>query len=490
MVTNRFFSRLLSRSIFLFVLPILGCGDVTFPAYDSAREYGLRADPVFADGSRPKNEFIASIDPMNTLPILDFHKFRDPALPYAGETEFIENNLDKKVKDPSKVPGDVKTVLGQILKEWFGTPARPRVNYDNLLTGKDFDAANDRLGFDAGTLAKGSMLYRVHCLHCHGVNGDGRGITATWVNPHPRDYRQMQYKFVSLKVPSDPNAQTPSRKDLRRTIEYGLEGTSMPAFGMLPPEEIEALVSYVMHLSVRGYVEYKAIDSLSFDGKLLMIPDEVKDIPFDTADNKAKWRTELGKLWSDHYRRALDRFVEVNDPAAEPKIAPYELAFTPQSRSLQEYVNLKVKGQNLNGAERQKLDDGKADFDAFAQSVKEGYEIFMDSKRGACKTCHINFGKDAKYRFDTWGTLVRPRDLTLGQYRGGRRATDLYNRILLGIAPSGMGAYQAYFEKNPKDVWKVVNFIQLLPYPAMLRECGVNPIDSPTPQPPAAAAAQ
>jgi len=36
------------------------------------------------------------------------------------------------------------------------------------------------------------------------------------------------------------------------------------------------------------------------------------------------------------------------------------------------------------------------------------------------------------------GTLVRPNNWTAGVYRGGRRPIDMYWRIKLGIAPSGM----------------------------------------------------
>ena len=42
------------------------------------------------------------------------------------------------------------------------------------------------------------------------------------------------------------------------------------------------------------------------------------------------------------------------------------------------------------------------------------------------------------FRYDEWGTLVRPMNLTTGVYRGGRRPIDLYWRIKGGIEPSGM----------------------------------------------------
>src|SRR5262249_29870956 len=38
--------------------------------------------------------------------------------------------------------------------------------------------------------AGGYTLYRLHCLHCHGVSGAGDGPTAAFLYPTPRDYRR------------------------------------------------------------------------------------------------------------------------------------------------------------------------------------------------------------------------------------------------------------------------------------------------------------
>ena len=73
--------------------------------------------------------------------------------------------------------------------------------------------------------AGGYSLYRMHCLHCHGVSGAGDGPTAPFLYPRPRDYRKGLFKFTST-----PTGVKPTREDLRKTIKYGLHGTSMPAF--------------------------------------------------------------------------------------------------------------------------------------------------------------------------------------------------------------------------------------------------------------------
>ena len=72
----------------------------------------------------------------------------------------------------------------------------------------------------------GYALYRKHCLQCHGVFGAGDGPTSTFLVPRPRDYRPGIFKFTS----TNPTNAKPSRADLRKTLLYGLHGTSMPGF--------------------------------------------------------------------------------------------------------------------------------------------------------------------------------------------------------------------------------------------------------------------
>src|SRR5262249_7496123 len=91
-------------------------------------------------------------------------------------------------------------------------------------------------------------------LYCHGLTGDGRGPTAKWVNPHPRDYRRGIFKFTSTDL--EQGVRRPSRADLMRTLRQGIEGTAMPSFNLLEDEKLDALVSYVIHLSMRGQTEF------------------------------------------------------------------------------------------------------------------------------------------------------------------------------------------------------------------------------------------
>ena len=98
----------------------------------------------------------------------------------------------------------------------------------------------------------GYALYRKHCLHCHGVFGAGDGPTAAFLYPRPRDYRPGIFKFTS----TNPVNAKPTRADLRKTLLYGLHGTSMPGFeAIMTPSEIEQVIDYMTFLSIRGETE-------------------------------------------------------------------------------------------------------------------------------------------------------------------------------------------------------------------------------------------
>ena len=64
---------------------------------------------------------------------------------------------------------------------------------------------------DGWRLKDGRNLYMQHCLHCHGVSGDGAGPTAKFLNPRPRDYRQGIFKFKSTQAPIKMSSYCASR---------------------------------------------------------------------------------------------------------------------------------------------------------------------------------------------------------------------------------------------------------------------------------------
>jgi mono/diheme cytochrome c family protein len=318
--------------------------------------------------------------------------------------------------DPTKVSGELRQQLRRALNDNFGTPAAPRVAAaDNA----DVQEAVDKLKLDEASLVAGSKLYRRHCLHCHGLNGDGRGPTGPWVSPHPRDYRQGRFKFVSTALPPagqrDLSEGKPRRPDLKRTLEQGVDGTTMPSFNFLSDTELENLVSYVLHLSLRGEVEYNTLRTILEAGG------ETANLEEGDIDTHVPSRL---KLFLDQWAAA--------DKSEEPQPYRYQR-------------------------------------DQLAASIHRGYELFTDTKgEASCISCHVDFGRQVPFRYDEWGTLVRPSNLTAGVYRGGRRPIDLYWRIRRGIPPSGMPGAKLNTAADKDDYWDLVNFLQALPYPQMM----------------------
>jgi mono/diheme cytochrome c family protein len=337
----------------------------------------------------------------------------------------------KYLRDPTLIKkGDDEALVKQLVKH-FGTPADPKV------VGAE-EAMVRALQIDSGTLREGSKLYRVHCLHCHGLTGDGRGPTARWVNPHPRDYRRGLFKFQSVDQ-TDGVTRKPRREDIWRTLKMGIENSSMPSFALLATDtEIEKLISYVIHLSIRGEVEYQIFSKyLSFNSKTGEYSSQGMETPIPELVPQL---TKLFvTLWYDSQSKEI----------------------IPDARPV--YTSEKER----------------------AEAAKRGWDIFRGKaavQGGAtCISCHTDYGRQSRWKFDEWGTLVKPTNLTAGYYRGGRRPIDLYYRIHSGINGSGMAHNGGNFRQSPEQkarnehpIWDLVSFLQVLPYPQMRQAYGIT----------------
>jgi mono/diheme cytochrome c family protein len=376
----------------LVVLVLSGCQD----SYPTDLSYPLRSDPLVKK-IPDKQPFYP--DPPGTL----------------NEAIAKLNDIGGETLDPNKIEPALRSKLKKTLEDTFGSPAKPLVKADD-----EGAEAIKLLLLQEDRLAKGSVLYRRHCLHCHGLTGDGRGPTGPWVNPHPRDYRRGFFKFISSE---GDVSRKPRREDLLRILKTGVDGTSMPSFALLEEQDLENLASYVIHLSLRGQVEYE------ISRKLL------------TGNTEAD--------------------LEDGDMAAEARKLTQTYLVGQWARSDKRPPILPKAGTNPVA-----IDDRTSE--KYRQSVLNGYKLFTDTKLAAnCIGCHTDFGRQAPFRYDEWGTLVRPANLTMGIFRGGRRPIDLFWRIRGGIVPSQMPAATGVTDEQ---TWDIVNFVQALPYPAMLPE--------------------
>jgi cytochrome c oxidase cbb3-type subunit 2 len=93
---------------------------------------------------------------------------------------------------------------------------------------------------------RGRAVYRQRCVGCHGTDGDGNGVAATFLSPRPRDFTAAVFKFRST-----PSGSLPTDGDLYRTITRGVRWTAMPTWHELPDKDRLAVVAFVKTFSKR-----------------------------------------------------------------------------------------------------------------------------------------------------------------------------------------------------------------------------------------------
>lgn len=375
------------------LLLITGCD---LDGYPQDLTYPARTDPVVVDKA---SKDATAYDKPGEFPNVLF-------------VNLTADEKEKLLRNPSTLKDDQRQQLSQALADIFGSPAHPKVEGTGDLR-EPLLKLKETLRLDDNTLARGSAVYRQQCLHCHGLTGDGRGATAPWVNPHPRDYRQGVFKFTSSG--QDEGVRKPRREDLVRTVREGIEGTSMPSFRLLSDEDVDAVVSYVIHLSMRGETEFQIM--------------------------RAIFKQELDSSIAEGIGAYLGLVTNNWQAAQGAAIRP------------EEYPNYKT-------------DDERR------QAILHGQELFTKPGEAGCIACHADFGRQAAYKYDVWGTVTRPADVTAGIYRGGRRPIDLFYRVHSGINGTGMTAFGKVLKS--KDIWDLVSFLEVLPYPQMRQKYGVK----------------
>jgi mono/diheme cytochrome c family protein len=302
-------------------------------------------------------------------------------------------------------------------------------------------AEGDTVQVLGAALQSGRNLYLRHCMHCHGVSGDGAGPTAQYFRVKPRDYRRGLIKFTSTKKDLRP-----SREDLFRIIKLGVPGTYMPSFMLLPDDEVKLISEYVRWLAMRGEMERKLnawlVTSYSQEA-------------VDDSESPAELQSEFESEWSEDAEDYIERFRN-------------DLKFDWQEADKTESVVHPSVPRTPSSIE----------------SIARGRKIFL-SNDAKCAGCHGETGKgngpstelfndlpdkppgtksDKPGLFDHWGNIVKPRDLTTGVFRGGRRPIDVFRRIYSGIKGTPMPPLGG----NLKDeqIWDVVNYVLSIPFEA------------------------
>ncbi|NOY42513.1 MAG: cytochrome c [Planctomycetes bacterium] len=398
-------------------------------------------------------------------------------------------NMTQMVSNETPTSPEYQQEIADVLGAMFGTPDEP---YAVPEAGLDLS----RLRMAAGAAwsdEKGTNhgLYRKHCVHCHGITGDGRGPTARFLNPYPRDYRQGVYKFKSTY-----NADRPTDDDLLRVLVNGVPGTAMPSFSLLPHSELEALVEYVKYLSIRGQLEVSlaayVYDDLGEEAEV----DENGDEKVDSEGNEITKRIPLDPVNDPEQREVvmelLAEIIEGWESSAEKVVIPSEDHIPADNRNAEEIAASVAQGRELFFGTRANcvkchgptaLGDGQQDDQ---DSWNKAHKKFLQDMVNAGDQEGVHPGIVAS-RAEVVASIytVRnaiPRNLRQGIYRGGRRRLDIFWRIYTGIAgtpmpatgPASPGAQGTLKEE---EIWNIVDYVLSLPYETPSRPLKALPVN-------------
>lgn len=379
----------------------------------------------------------------------------EPNFLFAKATEIgqskDEGELDQSFRDTK-----------DLLVDWFGTLDEPKL--PEVLKEGDYE---DLISLKNIKLAVGSPsapgIYVQQCVSCHGLSGQGRGVTAASQDPYPRDFRMGIFKFKS-----SPRSARPLKEDIEKTLRVGLSGSQMPLFNKLSDEEIKALVDYVIFLSIRGEFERRLIQlsATELDGQRI----------YDRTAEKSVLDDQVSTA-SDALTQIADRWVQSVDAVEEFPRPDFPIFGSETDENKAQLVASIEKGKSLFASEVASCAkchgvnaDGKGnqlpDYDDWTKD--------WTSKIGLQPT-----DLDALLPLMARGGLkpqpLKPRNIVEGHFRGGRTPEDLYRRIRYGIAGSPMPAAAVVQSREEpglldEDLWHIVNYvlsIAQVPPPAM-----------------------
>jgi cytochrome c oxidase cbb3-type subunit 2 len=101
-----------------------------------------------------------------------------------------------------------------------------------------------------GNAAAGKLAYQRYCLGCHGLEGDGNGENAMWIDPKPRDFT-----LAVFKCRSTPTGTLPTDEDLFHSVSRGFVTTNMPPWIALTRQARVDLVAYIKTFSTKWHTQ-------------------------------------------------------------------------------------------------------------------------------------------------------------------------------------------------------------------------------------------
>lgn len=354
----------------------------------------------------------------------------------------------------------------ELLKAWFGTLDEPKLpplfaedDYKEFLSMSNIEKA---AGPPTSTVEPGEKgLYRQLCASCHGESGQGRGPVAASQNPYPREFRHGIFKYKSTARKNKP-----IKADIARALRKGMSGSQMPLFNKLPDEKMDALVDYVIFLSIRGEFERKLLFAAAYDLDLekdriynVSLKNSAESEPKKVLQSEIETATEILTGIADAWLESIDGVEEFAKPefplfgSETTDNRPELLESIAKGRKLflsEEAACAKCHGESARG-------DGKQlpDYDDWTKDWTS--KIDLDPKK-------VDDLLPLMARGGMKPQPLVPRNIVEGKFRGGREPLDIYRRIRYGILGAPMPAAAIIKSSDDKgiredDIWHLVNYV-------------------------------
>ena len=157
-----------------------------------------------------------------------------------GKYPLIWTPNDEYLGDTVRLVGETREI--EALTAYVQKLGMNRGMWRELFLAEDVDGSLIELPRSDALIAHGKEVYERHCIACHGVEGDGNGLAATFIHKQrPRNFTFGVFKFKQNKSP------LPRDADLLRTITRGVRGSAMPAWFELPLEDRLAVIQYIKY---------------------------------------------------------------------------------------------------------------------------------------------------------------------------------------------------------------------------------------------------
>lgn len=344
------------------------------------------------------------------------------SLEFKGEA--TEYRLSAATQDILRDDAAAQAELNAQLQRLFGTRSAPhfappaevfnaRAAIAQLVTTGEAQQGTEP---GAPSLAESAELYANKCLHCHGNEGGGDGVTALSLSPMPRDFRRGIYKYDNITEGARPEL-----IDFVRIITRGIEGTAMPSLKMQTEAQIHGLAEYARLLAMRGETE------------AWLAAEYEPGVGFSDALANETY-ADIVELWLEQER------VRVDAPGDAPQV---------NTQTITRGFELFHDGQ------------GAACATCHGNGGRGGGSA-------AWGVTPENPDEDVPLLRDSWGHEAEPRDLVSSTFTQGDDAASLFERIYLGIdgtPMAGIGGTRRtdgtpLFDTN--DLWSLVHYVRAL----------------------------